>query len=223
MLAMDDLDETPRAPLFSAWDLLPGAGLGAVWLWLQHWLADLPDWVPSHWNVAGVVNGWMGKNQFFAFAAWPGLGIWIALFLVGAALRMGASRRLQAGSRALLPLRGLLPFGFILMAGGFAPMAAFQGGRAIALGVGVMALCLVAGIIPVIRLARLAPPIPGASETDYRWGGLIYWNAEDPRLLVPKRLGLGWTLNFGRPAAWGLLALLLLPVVGILAILAGRR
>ena len=216
------MDDTSKAPLFSAWDLLPVAALGAVWLWLRHWLPLLPDWIPSHWNAAGVVNGWMGKGQFFTFAACPGIGVWILLFLIGAVIRLDETPRRQLGARALLPLRGLLPFGFILMAGGFAPMAAFQGGGVIGMGVGLIVLCLVIGLIPVIRLARLAPPIPGATESDYRWGGLIYWNADDARTWVPKRLGLGWTLNFGRPAAWAMLALMLSPIVIALMVLARR-
>lgn len=36
--------------------------------------------------------------------------------------------------------------------------------------------------------------------------GLLYSDAEDRRLIVPNRLHLGWTLNFGRRAAWVLLA-----------------
>ncbi|HZU52434.1 MAG TPA: DUF5808 domain-containing protein [Holophagaceae bacterium] len=206
-----------RAPLLAKWDLLPAAGLASVWLWLQHWLPLLPDHIPSHWNAAGAVNGWMDKERFLAFAALPALGLWGLLFLVGLVLRMGPSPRQQMGARALLPMRGLLPMGFAVMAGICAPMAAFRGGQAIALGVGLLVLCLILGFIPMIRLARLAPPIPGARESDYRWGGLVYWNAQDPRLLVPKRLGLGWTFNFGRPAAWAVLALLLLPAFGIAA------
>lgn len=219
MLAMD---ETPRAPLISPWDLLPVAALSAVWLWLRHWLPLLPDWIPSHWNAAGTVNGWMGKGQFFTFAAWPGIGIWSLLFLIGTVIRLDATPRRQLGARALLPLRGLLSFGFILMAGGFAPMAVFRGGGVIGMGVALIVLCLVIGIIPLIRLARLAPPIEGATGTDYRWGGLLYWNAADPRIFVPKRIGVGWTLNFGRPMAWVYTGLLLLPVTFGLVVMAMR-
>lgn len=216
------MNET-RAPLFSPWDLLPALALGAVWLWLKHWMPQLPDRIPSHWNASGAVNGWMDKRAFLAFAAWPGIGLWVSLFLIGAAMRLGGSGpRTQLGARALLPLRGLLPFAFILMAGGFAPMAAFRDGEPIAFGVGLIFACLILGLIPVIRLARLAPPIEGATQADYRWGGLIYWNAADARLLVPKRLGIGWTLNFGRPAAWLLMALVLAPVAVALVVLARR-
>jgi uncharacterized membrane protein len=39
-------------------------------------------------------------------------------------------------------------------------------------------------------------------DDDKYWrGGLIYINAEDRTLLVPRRFGLGWTLNFGDPRA----------------------
>jgi uncharacterized membrane protein len=42
--------------------------------------------------------------------------------------------------------------------------------------------------------------------------------------MVPKLMGIGWTFNFARPAAWWLLGLLLLlPLAAILLpLLAGR-
>ena len=216
------MDDSPRAPLLSAWDLLPGMALAGAWLWLQHWLPVLPERIPSHWNAGGVVNGWMDKGAFLAFATWPALGLWALLFLIGAAIRLDEAPRGQLGAKALLPLRGLLPAAFMLMAGGFSPMAAFYGGKAIAWGAGLLVLCLIAGLVPVIRLARLAPPIEGARPSDYHLGGLIYWNAADPRLLVPKRLGIGATFNFARPSAWICMALVLAPVAAVLVALARR-
>lgn len=39
-------------------------------------------------------------------------------------------------------------------------------------------------------------------DDDKYWrGGLFYINHEDHALLVPRRFGLGWTLNFGNPKA----------------------
>ncbi|MDQ0768056.1 putative membrane protein [Pseudarthrobacter defluvii] len=44
-------------------------------------------------------------------------------------------------------------------------------------------------------------------DDDRYWrAGLIYINREDPALLVPRRFGIGWTLNFGDPRAAMLLA-----------------
>jgi uncharacterized membrane protein len=39
--------------------------------------------------------------------------------------------------------------------------------------------------------------------------GIIYVDAADPRVIVRQRSGLGWTLNFGRPLAWVILAVIL--------------
>jgi uncharacterized membrane protein len=37
-------------------------------------------------------------------------------------------------------------------------------------------------------------------DDDKYWrGGLVYINLEDHSLMVPRRFGLGWTLNFGNP------------------------
>jgi len=44
-------------------------------------------------------------------------------------------------------------------------------------------------------------------DDDRYWGvGLLYFNRDDPSLLVPHRFGLGWTLNLARPAAWAIIA-----------------
>ncbi len=59
-------------------------------------------------------------------------------------------------------------------------------------------------------------------DDDRYWStGFLYNNPDDPALFVPKRFGLGWTLNFGHPQArLVLIATLLLPlVVGILTAL----
>ncbi len=55
----------------------------------------------------------------------------------------------------------------------------------------------------------------------YWYGGVFYGNPDDPDLFVPKRYGLGWTLNFGHPQAklvligllMGTLVLSLLPIL----------
>ncbi|MFP4547765.1 MAG: DUF5808 domain-containing protein [Fidelibacterota bacterium] len=47
-------------------------------------------------------------------------------------------------------------------------------------------------------------------DDDVHWkGGLIYYNPEDPSLWVDKRMGIGWTLNFGNKRAWIFVAIVL--------------
>jgi len=44
--------------------------------------------------------------------------------------------------------------------------------------------------------------------------GLLYFNPKDPSLFVPKRMGVGWTLNFGHPVSYLLLlAIILIPLI----------
>ncbi len=55
----------------------------------------------------------------------------------------------------------------------------------------------------------------------YWYGGFFYNNPDDPALFVPKRFGLGWTMNFGHPRSKlvligllvGMLVLLILPIL----------
>lgn len=46
----------------------------------------------------------------------------------------------------------------------------------------------------------------------WRLGGLVYANPDDPDVLVSRRLGIGTTINLGRPLGWAVLALVLAPV-----------
>lgn len=66
-------------------------------------------------------------------------------------------------------------------------------------------------------MARTPPP---ADAQCWKWG-LFYVDPADRRVLVPKRLGPGRTLNLGRPAAW-LLLLLLIGLPLALALLVAR-
>jgi uncharacterized membrane protein len=51
-------------------------------------------------------------------------------------------------------------------------------------------------------------------DDQYWYGGIFYNNPDDPAVFVPKRYGLGWTVNFGRPLGkLFLIGTLLLPLV----------
>lgn len=53
-------------------------------------------------------------------------------------------------------------------------------------------------------------------DDDSHWiGGIFYFNREDPSFLVEKRFGVGWTVNFARPAGY---LLILAPIVAILLV-----
>ena len=82
---------------------------------------------------------------------------------------------------------------------------------AVALAVVGLSLVLAYWLPRLSRIQAAIRGLPGASaasgrESDWRWGGLFYYAPHDPAVLVPKRIGIGLTLNFGRPAAWLFLA-----------------
>lgn len=56
-----------------------------------------------------------------------------------------------------------------------------------------------------------------AKGKDEHWvAGVFYYNPQDPALWVEKRFGIGWTLNFARPASWFMLGgILLLVLAGV--------
>ena len=56
-------------------------------------------------------------------------------------------------------------------------------------------------------------------DDNYWRGGLFYINREDHALLVPRRFGLGWALNFGNPRA----AMLLAGVLALIGLLITLR
>lgn len=73
------------------------------------------------------------------------------------------------------------------------------------------------GVIAVVSIAngqaggRLAADLRSTDEVarddDALWPlGLFYCNADDPSIIVPKRFGVGWTINVARPAAWAMMA-----------------
>jgi uncharacterized membrane protein len=67
------------------------------------------------------------------------------------------------------------------------------------------------------RLKAPAKARPGAANRDddrYWKLGCFYRNGEDPAVCVEKRFGLGYTLNWARPASWIILGVLLLVITG---------
>lgn len=87
-------------------------------------------------------------------------------------------------------------------------------------------LAPVALVVLFTALLPLLSPI-GKRPPDDAWSGVFYSNPYDPSLLVPKRHGIGYTLNFGNRWAWPvlltILALALLPLLLTIHNLAALR
>jgi uncharacterized membrane protein len=70
-------------------------------------------------------------------------------------------------------------------------------------------------VVAVRAQKRLGRPAARTFVADHWRFGHLYKNGDDPALFVPTRIGSRWTLNFGRPVAVLLLALVL--TLGIVA------
>jgi uncharacterized membrane protein len=57
------------------------------------------------------------------------------------------------------------------------------------------------------------PPPRSGPASPWR-AKVFYVNPDDPALWVPKRFGIGWTLNFAHPAAWVVMGAILAVAVG---------
>jgi uncharacterized membrane protein len=84
---------------------------------------------------------------------------------------------------------------------------------ALAIGVGTLVF---AGQGGTRRASAPRETVIGDRSPDHCWkGGLFYVNRRDHALLVEKRMGIGYTLNFGNPGSWLLLGTALAIPFGI--------
>jgi uncharacterized membrane protein len=187
---------------------------------------SLPGLLPVHFKSSGVPNGWQYKTWarvlmpvFVQFALTAVFGA-IGLLLLS---RPHAGRdveapdvRAAATAVEAIALVALVWVTFQAVAA-FALVRMWRSGRA-GLGPFYTAAELVGMVLTAIVAWRLRaglgrPKVPPFVAGHWRFGQL-YRNPDDPALFVPTRDGRHWTLNFGRPGAAILLALLL--TLGIL-------
>ena len=187
----------------------------------------LPALIPVHFSLLGQPTRYAAKS--WASALFP---VWLQLLVTGLITaaswlswrsprqinpaQPGASleRSWQFRARMIrLILLLAAAVNLMLLASGLTVWRILQAGPP--LRIVLILIPLVAAAILVIvsyRMGqegvRLAAPSEAptglvARDDDRLWkGGMLYFNPNDPAILVPKRFGIGWTLNFGHWLAW---------------------
>ena len=157
-----------------------------------------PSPMPVHWDLAGRPNGYFPRTPLaMAFPLLLFGGILLLLDgIMAAGARSGPPAMTEAMRRTIAPVRWMLALTAFPTA--FAPL---WGPVPVLVAAGAMVL------VVLVQIARAPRMTPLSGEG---WHGLLYVNPADPRLVVPKRLGIGWTFNFAKPIAWVLLTVLLL-------------
>jgi uncharacterized membrane protein len=189
---------------------------------------SIPQRFAQHWTMAGVHMSDMAANRFVERSFGSVFGL--LAMAVGVVLLMGVLTEMTqrsspgfAGREAMLQVTrdALLACAWLVSllfsAISLLPLCASP---ETVLPV-VMALALVAtlGLVAWLghRAVRSGALMAAAAEsTDARFwkAGCFYVNPNDSALWVPKRYGIGYTLNFGRPVAWVVMGVLLAWPVG---------
>jgi len=184
------------------------------------WLASRWDALPArwvvHWGPGGVPNGYASKTFGGVFGPLL-LAAGLALFLEGMAVFIerttrGRYPRLAHAYGNLVRWVSVAVVGVLAVSAVILPSAEPRSPRLLlAMILGAIVLALVMGwrglAVASRRMAAEGESLPKG------YGPFLYRNSEDPRLMVPKLVGMGYTLNFARPGAWLLLAMLLMPAL----------
>lgn len=129
----------------------------------------------------------------------------------------------MAGGLALSLLGPVMELAFIGVIG-LAQAGVFVVALALVMVVGSLAISLVYGQGGARVFARMSASDKLLADDDEHWKlGVFYFNPDDPSLFLPERFGIGWTMNWARPAVWAIMAggflLTVAFVVGVMAIM----
>ena len=206
----------------------------------------LPHQIPTHWNAAGEINSWAPKSIWSAFGPLViALGL-NALFLgISCAIRAGIPMNLSfstadnhnaSAARAasvfqrLLGAIALTLTVLISVLNVHAWVGKSLSGLMMAIMLVVPLVIIVAvAVVPIMAFRQRKPEsesrkgdlatAPSSPDDDHFWkAGMVYVNRKNSSLMVPKRFGVGWTINFGHPAGIAIMVGLLLVVVASIAL-----
>ena len=212
-----------------AWSLLHvPVVLGTLALGLSLYPA-MPDMLPLHADFAGNVDSWAPKT----LATAVGFPIAFELFMAACfAFCHGMILRSKRPTDPAAPATSALAYGLfaraqsvfllvtgILVSGGIGILFLLSSTGFLALGqavaviivlcflvtVGSVAMSLVYGQAGSRVFKRMQEDDVLLADEDDRWKlGVFYFNPDDASVFLPERFGIGWTMNFARPAAWAI-------------------
>ncbi|QUG39974.1 DUF1648 domain-containing protein [Psychrobacillus sp. INOP01] len=204
---------------------------------------QMPEMIPTHWGPTGEADAFSEKTYFSVIAMPLILLVMQGMFLLmsegmkfsGARLNPANKKTSLAQQLAFRKYTSLLALfitiGITLMMGYFHLQTIHpEISSSIimwALPLSFLLLTLaVVGIYTIkvgqsgsrLKVEKNSPTIENkiAVDEDKYWkGGLFYMNKNDPSIMVEKRFGVGWTLNFAHPISWIVLLAPLILIFGI--------
>ncbi len=220
-------EDIPHA-LSLRWDLLYLPLIAVTLLIGIALYPDMPARIPQNIDLQGNVTNWMDKS--IGAVLFPALLVaFLGLCMTAAHWSIVRSKR---PTDPAMPAASAWAYGmfaraqsFMLVAGGLAlgligPVMELSFGGAISIGAAaavslLLVFAMVAAWIGISvvygqngarLLTRMSEADSMPSDDDRYWKlGIFYYNPDDASLFLPERFGIGWTLNWGRRAAWALL------------------
>jgi uncharacterized membrane protein len=193
----------------------------------------LPDILPVHFMRNGNPNGWQYKNHLRVLTP---VFVQIALGMTLAAVALLLLSRphgeqdqnapdVRAASTAAEAVSLLALIWIVFQAYAAVALTSMwrrgHGDLGTEYSVVEVAGLLLTVVVAVRALFGLGRPVPRPFVSEHWRFGQLYKNPLDPALFVPTRDGTRWTLNFGRPVAALLMAVLLgMGIIGPVVILA---
>ncbi len=208
---------------------LPGRWLGAIpllWLvgltlWVLARWPHLPRMIPVHWGLTGFPDYWVRRTPSAVAMVIGTMGAICVAFVALAWLLLRQppqmdSPQATAAEKTLRRQMALLIVTcawFVAFQPAFAllplPYGSFR------IWMVLFAASLMTGITILIRAGlrlrraragETAAPGGASGDTSGVWRGPFHFDRSNRALFVPKRFGTGYTLNFGNPWAWLIVA-----------------
>ncbi len=182
----------------------------------------LPERFPIHWGIHGQPDGWANRSFATVFGLLIlALGLTVGLGLLGDLIARSSpghrGRSTMIGTTRTILIACSWFVTILLCSISLLPLTHDPSNLVPLLLLGCLVFSL--GIIAYVayrstRMARTIAAAQNSTDGQFWKAGLIYYNPDDSALMVPKREGFGYTLNFGRPVCWFIFgAILLLPLL----------
>ncbi|HKA01012.1 MAG TPA: DUF5808 domain-containing protein [Candidatus Solibacter sp.] len=188
----------------------------AVMLYLRaHW-DEIPARFPQHFGTTGEPDRWAAKSERTVFGPiWFCEGMMFLFLLLFAAVILGSRRSIRRSAMpgifvVVMYLIAVMFTATVLMPIVQVPPFAMMG---------VMLAFVVAALVVGYR-RNSGPRAPVEPTPDECWTlGSFYVNSNDPAIFVQKRIGFGYTINFGNVWSYVVMGAFFLGMLGLTQIL----
>lgn len=200
---------------------------------------SLPDIIPTHWDMKGNVDGYMNKSIFAAMLMPIMQLVMVIVFYLSNQFMLSSKQQINPNNPEMslkknIIFRRVWSIYFIVVlvlmeilftSLNFATLGLFSNIGIINIFTFIISgAIVVSSIVLGIKLGQGGDRLKSSDEDlsreydiddDHLWklGGAIYYNPDDSSIFIEKRVGIGWTVNAGRPVG---MLLTILPIIIII-------